>query len=149
MVNYSEAKIYKVLNSVDNEVYVGSTTQTLAQRTGKHKLNATQRNTEFYQRINDVGLDNFYIELICSYPCDNIEELHSKEGEWIRNMGTLNQLISGRTPRQCREDNKDKLREQKQQCGEQNKDRIRENNNTENRIKTKYNNIMTRINTEY
>ena len=111
MVNYLEAKVYKVLNSVDDEVYVGSTTQTLAQRMGKHGRNATHRNTKFYQHMNNIGINNFYIEMICPYPCNNIEELHSKGGEWIRKMGTINQVVSGRKQKQYREDNKDNTRE--------------------------------------
>ena len=109
------------MNSIDDEVYVGSTTQTLAQRMGKHRQNATLRNTKLYQHMNDVGMNNFYSELICPYPWDNIEELHSKGGECIRRMGTLNQVVSGRTPRK-----KDKIREHKQQYREQKTDRIRE-----------------------
>ena len=77
--------------------------------------------------MNDIGINNFYIDLICPYPCNNIEELQSREGERIRPMGILNQIVSGWTPRQYREDNKDKLREQQQrQYREQNKDKIRE-----------------------
>ena len=108
MVNYSEAKIYKVLNSVDDEVYVGCTTQTLAHRMGKHKQNATYRNTKFYRRMNYIGNNNFYIELICQYPCNNIEELHSIEGEWIRKIGILNHVVSGRKRHQYKADNKEK-----------------------------------------
>ena len=126
MVNYSEAKIYKVLNTVDDEVYVGSTTQSLSKRMGKHRRNATQRNTQFYQHMNKIGISNFYMELIETYPCNSTDELHKREGEWIRQMGTLNQIVSGRTMQQYREDNKDKIREQKQQYREDNKDKIRE-----------------------
>ena len=93
---------------------------------GKDRQNATYRNKKSYQHMNDIGFDNFYIELICPSPCNNIEELHSREGEWIRQMGTLNQIVSGWTPRQYREDNEDKLREQKQQYREQNKDKIKQ-----------------------
>ena len=126
MVNYSKAKIYKVLNSVDDEIYVGSTTQTLAKRMGKHRRNATQRNTKLYQHMNDIGIDNFYIELIETYPCNSTDELHKKEGEWIRRMGTLNQIVAGRTPQQYREENSDKVREANQKYRENNKDKIRE-----------------------
>ena len=52
--------------------------------------------------------------------------MRSREGQWIRQVGSLNQIVSGQTPRQYREDNKDKLREQKQQYREQNKDILRE-----------------------
>ena len=120
MVNYSDAKIYKVLNTVDDEVYVGSTTQSLSKRMGKHRRNATQRNTQLYQHMNNIGINNFYIELIETYPCNNTDELHKREGEWIRQMGTLNQIVSGRTAQQYRADNKDKLREQNLQYRKQN-----------------------------
>jgi pyruvate carboxylase len=59
--------------------------------------------------------------------------------EWIRKMGTLNQVVSGRTRRQYREDNNDKI--------------LEKNSNTENGIKTKYesksNNTENRIKTKY
>ena len=64
--------------------------------------------------MNDIGIYNFYIDLICPYPRDNIEELHSRGGEWIGQAGTLNQIAPGQTRRQYREDGKDKLQEQKQ-----------------------------------
>ena len=126
MVNYSEAKIYKILNTVDDEIYVGSTTQPLSKRMGKHRMNAKYRATKFYQHMNDIGIHNFYIELIEKFPCNSNEELYTKEGEWIRKIGTLNQLVAGRTKQQYREQNKDKLRKQNQEYKEQNKDKYRE-----------------------
>ena len=128
MVNYSEAKIYKVLNSVDDGIYVGSTTQSLSKRMGKHRSNAKYRNTKFYQHMHDIGIDNFYIEWIEQYPCSTNDELHAREGEWIRQLGTLNQIVSGRTPRQYREENPDKIRETNRRYREQNGDKIREMN---------------------
>ena len=83
MVNYSETKIYKILILVDDEIYVGSTTQQISQRMGKHRQKARIRNSKFYQHMNCIGINNFYFELICKYPCNNVEELKSKEGEWI------------------------------------------------------------------
>jgi len=121
MVNYSEAKIYKVLNSVDEEIYVGSTTQQLAQRMAKHRYDSKRGNTKFHQHINCIGINNFYIELICKYPCDNVEELNSKEGECIRKIGTLNKNVSGRNGKQYYEDKRSKILEQKHQYYEQNK----------------------------
>ena len=44
----------------------------------------------------DVGVDNVYIELIEAFPCNTKEELLSKEGEWVRKIGTLNRNIEGR-----------------------------------------------------
>ena len=75
--------------------------------------------------MNGMGSKHVYIELIETYPCNNTDELHKREGEWIRQMGTLNQIVSGRTTQQYRADNKDKLREQNLQYKKQNKDTLR------------------------
>ena len=75
------------MNSVDEEIYVGCTTQTLAQRMGKHRRTARNRNTKFYRHMNYIGTNNFYIELICKYPCENVEELHAK-AECFRTKAT-------------------------------------------------------------
>jgi hypothetical protein len=43
------------------------------------------------------GIENFGIELIEYCPCTTKEELHAKEGEWIRKIGTLNEVTAGRS----------------------------------------------------
>ena len=126
MVNCSAGKIYKVLNTVDDQIYVGSTTQSLSKRMGKHRSDAPCGNSKFYKHINDIGVDNFYIELIETYPCNSNDELQKREGEWIRQLGTLNQTVPGRTKQQYREDNKDKIRETMQQYRTINKDKLLE-----------------------
>ena len=45
----------------------------------------------------DVGLDKFYIELVENCSCENKEELRTREGFFIREMGTLNSCIAGRS----------------------------------------------------
>ena len=45
----------------------------------------------------EYGIENFYIELIEAYPCENNEELRKREGHYIREFGTLNKRIAGRT----------------------------------------------------
>ena len=47
--------------------------------------------------MNELGIDNFDIEVIEEYPCETKEELHKREGELIREFGTLNTRIEGRT----------------------------------------------------
>ena len=39
MPDYSKGKIYKILNNIDNEIYVGSTIKTLSQRMACHRSN--------------------------------------------------------------------------------------------------------------
>ena len=38
MSDYSKSKKYKILNSIDDEIYVGSTMKTLSQRMAQHRL---------------------------------------------------------------------------------------------------------------
>ena len=67
MADYSNGSIYNILNVIDDQVYVGSTTQTLAKIMHTHKrrfLAKTHMNVKLYQHMEKHGLDNFYIELI-------------------------------------------------------------------------------------
>ena len=66
-----------------------------------------------YQKMKDLGIENFYIELVEECPCGNLEQLRKKESEYIRNMGTLNRIISGRTDKEYQIDNKKKIQENK------------------------------------
>ena len=57
--------------------------------------------------MNEMDVDNFYIELIENYPCNDVYELRAREGHFIREHGTLNKVISGRSEKQYYEDNKE------------------------------------------
>ena len=59
----------------------------------------------------DLGEENFYIELIKETPCENAEQLRAIEGEYIRQYGTLNTRIEGRTKKQYVQDTKEKKSE--------------------------------------
>ena len=48
--------------------------------------------------IHDIGIDKFFIQLLEEYPCDNIEQLRKREGEYIQELKpVLNTQIAGRT----------------------------------------------------
>ena len=49
----------------------------------------------FYPKIENW--DDWYIELHEDYPCERKEQLAKREGEIIRQIGTLNQIIAGRS----------------------------------------------------
>ena len=113
--NYQNGKIYCIRNWVDDDIYVGSTCQPLSKRMAWHRQSIrTQKKKHYkiYQKINDVGIENFYIELIENYPCGSKEELMRKEGEIIRTLNPLlNKRIEGRTRNEYYEDNKDIIKE--------------------------------------
>ena len=81
MSRYATIKIYTVLNTVDDQVYVGSTTQPLCKRMWDHKVqirNPEKNNRRLYKHMTNIGVDNVYIELIEPFPCSTREELLSK-----------------------------------------------------------------------
>ena len=65
MLDYKYGKIYKILNNIDDECYVGSTTQPLCKRMAYHRgrINAkTATRIRLYNKIKELGIDNFYID---------------------------------------------------------------------------------------
>ena len=66
---------------------------------------------KLYQTMNELGIDNFYIELLQKWPCDDKEELTAEEGIWIRKMATLNMKIAGRSHEQYRKDTVEQRKE--------------------------------------
>jgi len=99
-MDYKNGKIYKITNCIDDYVYIGSTCQSLTKRFSWHKnrMNTeVSKNTKIYKHINDLGFDKFSISLVEIYPCTNKTELRCREGVLIREQGTLNINIAGRT----------------------------------------------------
>jgi len=91
MEKYQNGKIYVIKCKIDpNLIYVGSTIRTLNERWGEHKSDYIKKpHTLLYSKINELKIDNFFIELYELYPCNSKKELNKKEGEVIRKIGTL------------------------------------------------------------
>ncbi len=106
---YHNGKIYAVRNIMDDDVYIGSTCSSLSQRMVKHRsASAKCVKMQLYDKMQELGADKFYIELVEDCNCDSIEQLRRREGELIRQMGTLNKRIDGRTKSEYSEDNREK-----------------------------------------
>jgi hypothetical protein len=117
MPDYSKSKIYTIRFNNSNEIYIGSTTQSLSQRIASHKKD---KNCSLYQLINTTynsDWNNCYIELYENCACNNKEELLKKEGELIRlfkndeNYITINKAIPLRTKKEWCKDNENKIKE--------------------------------------
>ncbi len=97
-MTYQNGKIYCIRNNIDDDIYVGSTTQLLSKRMALHRNKITHKpHYKIYAKMIEMGTENFYIELIENYPCINKEELCMREGHFIRELGTLNSSVAGRT----------------------------------------------------
>ena len=126
MPDYKQGKIYTIRCKTDDTlIYVGSTIEPLCRRMSKHKYDSLNKPTIFfYQHIDDW--DNWYIELFENFPCNSKEELNKREGEIIREIGTVNKSIAGRTRQEWYEDNKEKYKEYNKKYHQNNKDKRKE-----------------------
>ena len=110
MPNYQEGKIYKIYNTINDEIYVGSTTQKLCERMREHrnKHRNERSDTTVHKAFSEHGIDNFFIELIEKCPCNDIEELRRKEGEYMKLLKpSLNKYSAGRTRQEYRDTHKE------------------------------------------
>ena len=129
--DYKNGKIYVIRNSNDDDIYVGSSCQSLSKRMAWHRdarKKDKKKHFKLYKKMNDIGVANFYIELLENYPCNSKEELLKREGEKIRELKPiLNSKIQGRTLEEWLKDNEDYLREDRKNRYEKNKEKILEN----------------------
>jgi len=128
-VDYQKGLIYAIYSRLDSNLfYIGSTTN-LDQRWKNHKkdMKRETKNNLLYQKMNEYGVKNFYIELYEYYPCNSKRELERYEGIIQRKLKpTLNKNVAGQTRQEYREQNKDKILEHNKIYYEQNKDKIKE-----------------------
>lgn len=117
---YSKGKIYKLVNSVNDKIYIGSTTCTLAQRKAGHKTDAKRAlKRPVCKHFNEIGWTNVEIVLLENYACNSLEELTARERKWIDKLKpVLNITLPGRTEAQYIADmkkiNKEKTRKRKE-----------------------------------
>jgi hypothetical protein len=84
MPDFTKSKIYKLVNTENDEIYIGSTCAPLRKRKCGHKANAKRfPNRRVYQHLNAVGWDNVRIVLLQSISCINKDELIAAEQHWI------------------------------------------------------------------
>lgn len=111
MVNYKDGKIYKIYSLSQDLVYVGSTTQTLAQRLAKHKggWRSWRKGKRSYVCSYKIfeDCDDYRIELLELCPCNSKIELLKCEGSWIRKLNCVNRYIAGRSAAEWHQDNKE------------------------------------------
>lgn len=131
MPDYSKGKIYKICNTIDDKLYVGSTCMDLDRRFYYHKAQMNKHpNSLLYQHMNTLGIYNFNIELVEEIACTNSMELLQREGSYVRCMGSLNKNIPGRTKVEYRKEyyqkHRDKYIEKQRLYDRMHMDRIKE-----------------------
>jgi len=117
--DYSRGEIYTITSPTSNDVYVGSTIKSLRDRMEGHISNwksgsGLGKHKDIVKDINDWNIRSYEL-----YPCNNLEELLNREGEVIKEIGTLNTKISGKNNKEC---NIEKTKNKKIYCEEQQDD---------------------------
>ena len=110
--DFSKGKIYKITNDFNDDVYIGSTCDTLVKRFSSHKsqINSSdKKNRPLYELMREIGTDRFRIELIEDYSCEDKYKLRQREGYFIRELGSLNKRIECRTKQERYEETRDIL----------------------------------------
>ena len=78
--------------------------------------------------MNEIGIDRFRIELIEDYPCEDKYQLRQREGHYIREIGTLNMMVAGRTDiewhKETYEEKKEEILKKKKIYHTENRDKI-------------------------
>jgi len=84
MPNYQQSRVYKLINSIDDQMYVGCTTRPLSQRKSKHRYEARRNpNRKVYAHFNTVGWENVRIILVELCPVNTKEQLLAREQHYI------------------------------------------------------------------
>ena len=103
MVNYSDGKIYKISSSENEEVYIGSTCETLNIRLSKHKANYKRyiNNKHHYFSACDIlKYDSCKIELLEEFKAIDKNDLNKKERIYIESIKCINKNVPCRTQKE-------------------------------------------------
>ena len=126
MPDYSKSKIYSIRSHQTDLIYIGSTIQTLALRLAGHVRDFKKFKNgkcNYITSFDMLKFEDYYIELICEFPCASKLHLSKKEGEYIRSSKCVNKNIAGRTSNQYYLDNKVKIKKYAKQYQLDNKEK--------------------------
>jgi len=79
MVNYQLGKIYKIVNDVNDNFYIGNT----AEKNLSNRMATHRRNNDCMSKSLGVDLKECNIILIENYPCNDKQELRRREREYF------------------------------------------------------------------
>jgi hypothetical protein len=147
--------IYKIINDINDNVYIGSTRQSLCNRMNNHRHNYknAKKQTKLYVAINEIGVNHFKIILVEEVDVPDRQHLLKYEDKYIREYNSVqtgyNGIYAHVTIEQKRtrkntfnntEVNKKKIQAYKKQYYQLNKEMIktRISNNQQGKCREKY-----------
>ncbi len=130
---YEHSILYKIRHKTEEikDCYAGSTTNRFEVRQSQHKCDVSSPHSKHYKlHVYDFirthgGWDEWIMELIEVYPCQNKKELLMREGHWVKTLGaTLNSHMPGRTPEEYYRDNKERISARHKAWNDENKEHV-------------------------
>ena len=128
MPNYENSKIYKLTSLLTDNIYIGSTTLSLALRKAHHqrlyksyKENNKSRYTTSFKLFELGKVDIILIEEI---KCNNKEQLHARERYYIETNECINKNIPLRTYKEYYQDNKKEENERSKKYAKEHREQI-------------------------
>ena len=124
MVNYENAKIYKLVNDEMGLTYYGSTCKKyLSSRLSGHIYDSKKidKNISSKQLFEKGSVKIYLVEL---FPCGSKDQLQKRERYYIENNECVNQCLPGRTKQEYMETRKEYFKEQKKQYQQDNKEKL-------------------------
>ena len=109
MNKYENGKIYKIVCNTTGLIYIGSTIQTLKERLSQHKSKYRLSRTCSSHLV--LENNNYDIILIEDYPSNSKKKLVLREGLFQRSIPCVNKYMAGRTIKEYRKDNREKLKQ--------------------------------------
>jgi group I intron endonuclease len=94
--DYTQGKIYMIINLDTSMIYVGSTTIPLYRRWDIHKCSykiERKKHRPICKAIEEYGADNFVIFLLENYSCENDEALRQREVYYQKIFDSLNNEV--------------------------------------------------------
>ena len=105
MNNYKNGKIYKITTDNSNDIYIGSTIQTLKLRLQNHESN--YKTGIYCSSAEIIKQGSYKIVLIKDFACDSLLELETEEARFQRDMVCVNRRLARLTDEEKRQYNKE------------------------------------------
>jgi len=122
-MGYENGKIYKLWSNEGDDIYIGSTINTLTKRLNQHKNQFKKGHYLSSFSLYDK-YENVQIELIENFPCKDKNELTAREGYHIRNTNCVNKQIPCRSYQEYYNDNKEHILQYQKEYVKNNKEKI-------------------------
>lgn len=121
MVVFQTCKIYKLECNTTGKVYFGSTKLSLKTILQEHKKNRHKKNRTSSQVVEN---NDFSIQLLEEVEYSDKKVLAKRKRYYIENNDCVNKVIPGRTEKEYKNDNRDKISKQQKEYRIQHRDDI-------------------------